>query len=212
MLNRPPVTVTTTTPALTSVRVRAASTQTDQQRPTYLPVPSTTTKGPSRGTQTDPLTEDNNNKMRALPRVVDASPKLTKFSSKLTDLTGRGSGSWDEEDRPSVERRSYSSRIPTPIKPTVIPVVTSSNKTTSSVITTPSKRELPDIPSKIKSPATPAGKNHHQRGGAYVSSKSDPAKVLPTTTTTQEQLQLQQHPTSSSRPVKASFWGALWRF
>jgi hypothetical protein len=42
-------------------------------------------------------------------------------------VNGSGS-SWGDpdEERPSVEggRRSYSSRIPTPIKPTVIPVTT----------------------------------------------------------------------------------------
>lgn len=199
MLSRTPTPPTPLrTPALTSIRVRAASTQTDS-RPTTMLALKIPAKIHNQSTQTEP--EDNNNKSsRPLPRVVDASPKPKL--SKLVDLTsaGRGSGSWaDEEDRPSVERRSYSSRIPTPIKPTVIPVVTPVNNKT------PSKRELPDIPSKSK-PAlltTPA-KNH--RGG--FNTKSDPAKV-PTTTPPEQQQQSTLPP--GSRPVKPSFWGAWWR-
>lgn len=198
-------------PAVTSVRVRATSTQTE--RPSTLLLNHPTMSSPvllqsvkqsqlhhfSQGTQTtltvaELLSEDNNNKIvgggggggvgRALPRVVDASPKPQKLVSKLVDLAQsngkvNGSGSWGDpdEERPSVEggRRSYSSRIPTPIKPTVIPITTmmavtptgssptaalnvnnnynNNNKTMSSsvvaapaVTTTPSKRELPDIP------------------------------------------------------------------
>ena len=238
-------------PAVTSVRVRATSTQTE--RPSTLLLNHPTMSSPvllqsvkqsqlhhfSQGTQTtltvaELLSEDNNNKIvgggggRALPRVVDASPKPQKLVSKLVDLAQsngkvNGSGSWGDpdEERPSVEggRRSYSSRIPTPIKPTVIPITTmmavtptgpsptaalnvnnnynNNNKTMSSpvvapaVTTTPSKRELPDIPvtNVVKKsppglalPLTPqqlGSKLHHhhvQRG-----SKSDPTNVPPTT-------------------------------
>ncbi|KAI9554776.1 hypothetical protein GHT06_020053 [Daphnia sinensis] len=209
-------------PAVTSVRVRATSTQTD--RPTTLllhhsPLPAKAVhQCCSQGTQTtvaELLAEDNNNKVvvvgggRALPRVVDASPKPQKLVSKLVDLAHgngakvNGSGSsWGDpdEERPSVEggRRSYSSRIPTPIKPTVIPtpaVVSvnnynnnnSSSKMVSAVAattTTPSKRELPDIPMTnkmmTKSPlgvVTPVGTKIYQQRG----SKSDPANAVATT-------------------------------
>lgn len=187
---------------MTSVRVRATSTQTE--RPSTLLLHHPTMSSPvllqsvkqsqlhhfSQGTQTTvaaelSTAEDNNNKVvgagRALPRVVDASPKPPKLVSKLVDLA-QGSGkvngsgsSWGDpdEERPSVEggRRSYSSRIPTPIKPTVIPITTLSvtptgpsptavnvnnnynnnNKALPAAVvaaatTTPSKRELPDIP------------------------------------------------------------------
>lgn len=237
---------------MTSVRVRATSTQTE--RPSTLLLNHPTMSSPvllqsvkqsqlhhfSQGTQTtmtvaELLSEDNNNKVvgggggRALPRVVDASPKPQKLVSKLVDLAQgngkvNGSGSsWGDpdEERPSVEggRRSYSSRIPTPIKPTVIPIATmavtptgptaavnvnnnynNNNKTMSSAVatsaataTTPSKRELPDIPmTTIKKsppglvglPLTPqqlGSKLHHhhlQRG-----SKSDPTGNVPLPTT-----------------------------
>ena len=219
MLNRSPV--TTTTPALTSIRVRASSTQTEFIRPVRI-VQS------HSGTQTEQ--EDNNNKVvvisgngRALPRVIDAAPKPKL--SKLVDLANQrgGSGSsWgDDEDRPSVERRSYT-------KPTVIPVVSSPSSSTK-LLSTPSKRELPDIPSSKSSAKSPTvvltpqlTKSRHHHHGFVSASKSDPAasKVLlpaeqlqlPTTTstTTTQHLTLPP-PTGSSRPVKASFWGAWWR-
>lgn len=221
MLSRTPTPPTPLrTPALTSIRVRAASTQTDS-RPTTTTTVLALNKIPAKihnqSTQTEP--EDNNNKSsRPLPRVVDASPKPKL--SKLVDLTsaGRGSGSWaaDEEDRPSVERRSYSSRIPTPIKPTVIPVVVTPVNNNNKMQqqqqqqVTPSKRELPDIPSS-KSKAvlltTPQLGKNHLRGG-FVNTKSDPAKV-PTTTPPEQQQQSTLPP--GSRPVKPSFWGAWWR-
>ena len=225
MLNRSPV--TTTTPALTSIRVRASSTQTEFIRPVRI-VQS------HSGTQTEQ--EDNNNKVvvisgngRALPRVIDAAPKPKL--SKLVDLANQrgGSGSsWgDDEDRPSVERRSYTSRIPTPIKPTVIPVVSSPSSSTK-LLSTPSKRELPDIPSSKSSATSPTvvltpqlTKSRHHHHGFVSASKSDPAasKVLlpaeqlqlPTTSTTTTQHLTLPPPTGSSRPVKASFWGAWWR-
>lgn len=225
MLSRTPTPPTPLrTPALTSIRVRAASTQTESRPATMMAALNKIgVKIHNQSTQTE--SEDNNNKTsRPLPRVVDASPKPKL--SKLVDLAsaGRGSGSWaaDEEDRPSVERRSYSSRIPTPIKPTVIPVVSTTTTTTpvnnnninkmpqqQQIVVTPSKRELPDIPSKSKAALlTPQLSKNHLRGG-FVGSKSDPAKV-PTTTPPPEQ---QQQPTlpPGSRPVKPSFWGAWWR-
>ncbi|XP_057380498.1 uncharacterized protein LOC130702900 [Daphnia carinata] len=222
-------------PAVTSVRVRATSTQTD--RPTTLllhhspaPLPAKSVhQCCSQGTQTtvaELLAEDNNNKVvvvasgggggggRALPRVVDASPKPQKLVSKLVDLAHgnggkvNGSGSsWGDpdEERPSVEggRRSYSSRIPTPIKPTVIPTNAAStpavvsvnnynnNNSSSKMVsalaasTTPSKRELPDIPATnkmmmTKSPlgvVTPVSTKIYQQRGT----KSDPANAVVTT-------------------------------
>lgn len=247
-------------PAVTSVRVRATSTQTDRplnvllhQSPVLLPAKMMSHQCYSQGTQTtvtpELSSEDNNNKVvvRALPRVVDVSHKPPKLVSKLVDLAHgkvNGSGSsWGDpdEERPSVEggRRSYSSRIPTPIKPTVIPVtvattptfVNNNNNSSKTVVvasTTPSKRELPDIPVTKKSPlgvvTTPVNtKMYNQRG-----SKSEPAnavattKVLASTSTPEipQQQQQQQpnlllhhphHNTNHPRTVKTSFWGAWWR-
>lgn len=233
-------------PALvTSVRVRAASTQTDR---TPIKMLHHQLQQQQQSTQTDSYENDHHKLTasggRPLPRVVDASPKpkLTKLADLTTTTTtaGRGSGSWavDEEERPSVERRSYTaSRIPTPIKPTsvtptttTIPASSSSNNNNhhlshkmSSSPMTPSKRELPDLPvSKVSS----ASKQHvlltpqlgrqqhpHRNGnGLYVASKSEPAKVLTSSSSSSEQLhQLQQNTTTTTRPVKSSIWGSWWR-
>ncbi|EFX66423.1 hypothetical protein DAPPUDRAFT_116424 [Daphnia pulex] len=280
-------------PAVTSVRVRATSTQTERPSTLLLHNHPAAMSSPvllqsvkqsqlhishfSQGTQTmtamsgpELSPEDNNNKVvggvggggRALPRVVDASPKPPKLLSKLVDLAQgngkvNGSGSsWGDpdEERPSVEggRRSYSSRIPTPIKPTVIPVTTTllsvtptgpspsssaavnvnnynynNNNSSSSkalpsaavatlaAATTPSKRELPDIPvmmttpnkmatvlhSTKSSPVTPqqlGSKLHHHHHLQQRGSKSEPAnvpattKVLPTTTSSTPSTEIQQ--------------------
>lgn len=281
-------------PAVTSVRVRATSTQTERPSTLLLHNHPAAMSSPvllqsvkqsqlhishfSQGTQTAAAAmtgpelspEDNNNKVvgvggvgvggRALPRVVDASPKPPKLLSKLVDLAQgngkvNGSGSsWGDpdEERPSVEggRRSYSSRIPTPIKPTVIPVTTTlsvtptgpspspsaavnvnnynynNNNSSSSkalpstavatlaAATTPSKRELPDIPvmmttpnkmatvhSTKSSPVTPqqlGSKLHHHHHLQQRGSKSEPAnvpattKVLPTTTSSTPSTEMQQ--------------------
>jgi hypothetical protein len=275
-------------PGVTSVRVRATSTQTERPSTLLLHNHPAVMSSPvllqsvkqsqlhmshfSQGTQTmtaammtgpELSPEDNNNKVvggvgRALPRVVDASPKPPKLLSKLVDLAQgngkvNGSGSsWGDpdEERPSVEggRRSYSSRIPTPIKPTVIPVTTTllsvtptapspsssaavnannynNNNNSSKALpsaavgtlaaaTTPSKRELPDIPVMMTTPnkmatvlhstksSTPqqlgSKLHHHHHLQQQRGSKSEPAnvpattKVLPTTTSSTPSTEMQQ--------------------
>lgn len=252
-------------PAVTSVRVRATSTQTERPSTLLLHNHPAAISSPvllqsvkqsqlhmshfSQGTQTmtaammtgpELSPEDNNNKVvggvggvgvgggRALPRVVDASPKPPKLLSKLVDLAQgngkvNGSGSsWGDpdEERPSVEggRRSYSSRIPTPIKPTVIPVTTTllsvtptgpspsssaavnvnnyNNNNNSKALpsaavgtlaaaTTPSKRELPDIPVMMTTPNKMATVHSTK-------SSTKSTKVLPTTTASTPSTEMQQ--------------------
>lgn len=145
---------------VTSVKVRASSTQTERAAPS----PTKWTQG----TQTEQGDDSPSAKLSAahlrsfVPRVIDASPK-PRGSAKFEP---NRSGQWaDEEDRPSVERRSYTSRIPTPIKPTVIPIVSSPSSYSSGgkwAVSSPPRRELPDTPNAPpaapKQPLGPSGK------------------------------------------------------
>ena len=200
-------------PALTSVRVRAASSQTDVTKGTSTSSTSVGVSCRQQGTQTETYERS------PLPRVVDVSPKPTKpplvlTTTATTAMAKSPNGgaavvgslvSWttaDEDERPSVERRSYSSRIPTPIKP----LKTATTPVTSLLVSPPppsqstAKRELPDTPNRTQLIAK-SSSHHHQ--GRYISSQNE-RKV---------QLQPQAvHPPSvvASRPSK-SFWGAWWR-
>jgi len=197
-------------PALTSVRVRAASSQTDVTKVTSTSSMAVGVSCRQQGTQTETYERS------PLPRVVDVSPKPTKpplvLQTTPTTTTAKspngaavvGSlGSWatgDEDERPSVERRSYSSRIPTPIKP----LKTATTPVTSLLVSSPppptstAKRELPDTPNRTHQLI--AKSHHHQ--GRYIS---------PIERKVQQQPQAVHPPSAvASRPSK-SFWGAWWR-
>jgi len=146
-------------PALVSVQMKTAATQTE---PSHQPMLASSfhSSGIHEGTQTDSSpssSPDNYKAARILPRVIDVSPKskLSKLNA-LMDQERKGSNSWDDEDRPSVERRSYSSggnapvsRIPTPIKHSNLlasPALCVKTPHSAAAAAAPGKRELPDIP------------------------------------------------------------------
>ena len=199
-------------PALTSVRVRAASCQTDSTKPpASLTTTSTSTVSVQCKHQTTQTDHHIYEHRSPLPRVVDVSPKSPSNNNKSSSPNGGpgggvvGSlGSWataDEDERPSVERRSYSSRIPTPIKP-LKTAVTTPVTSLSSLLTPGVKRELPDTPR----PHQLVAKGHHHQPSRYIHHhhKVELAKVPSTPP------QPTANPPPSVRPSK-SFWGAWWR-
>ena len=148
-------------PALVSVQMKTAATQTEPSHHAML-ASSFHSSGIHEGTQTDSSpssSPDNYKAARILPRVIDVSPKskLSKLNA-LMDQERKGSNSWDDEDRPSVERRSFSSggnapvsRIPTPIKHSNLvtaasPALCVKTAHSAAAAAAPGKRELPDIP------------------------------------------------------------------
>ena len=177
--------------AITSVRVRSIGIQTDDQQ-----------KRPS-SSQTDPLVDDQQMARRAPCRVVDASPKpRTKVPDNWATAGSPEETDYNSAERPgsSVERRSYSSRIPTPIKP-----VKSSSALSASATNSPaSKRELPDLPTapqrlKRSSDVTAAVQRTSPRPFQQQQQQAKVAGAVQATTAT------------ASRPAKTSFWAAWWR-
>lgn len=227
-------------PALTTVRMRASSTQTDRS-PLYHQHHAAAKWSQSTQTTTDSNHEEPMPRPRSfVPRVIDASPK-PRASGKFDQ------GQWvhEEEDRPSVERRSYTSRIPTPIKPTVIPIVSSPSSYSSGTkwLATPNggspsvRRELPDTPPSATTAAPPTSARKRlekdapqtilmtpvqkSRSSPVVHATSERARNSPeANNNNNHKVLLQQHQqaferhhrTSSPAGSKGgSFWNAWWK-
>ena len=187
-LNRP------SPPAVVSVQVRAVSMQTEAASTSSV----ATIKRSHQSTQTESDSKSN----RLLPRVIDSSPKgkLCKSNPNDNQITI----SWDDDDRPSVERRSFSSRIPTPIKLQTPPKLTAAFKSDNG-------------PQSVNN-------NHHvvvqtgTRATKRLDNASGASPVLPSTASTKNNriASTKSRDTSEAkvqlpRPAKQSFWGAWWK-